>query len=55
MYIQNSAVLSITATYLLHHKIIPVNIYLLKVNTRNTRKRCGFCSKLIMKTAERRH
>ena len=31
------------------------NIYLFKVNNRNTKKRCGICSKLIIKTPERRH
>ena len=30
------------------------NIYLFKVNNRNTRKRCNTCSKLTTKTAERR-
>ena len=30
------------------------NIYLLKVNNRNTRKRCEICSKLTLKTPERR-
>ena len=29
-------------------------IYLIKVNKRNTRTRCGICSELIMKTSERR-
>ena len=29
-------------------------IYLFKVNIRNTRKRCEICSKLIIKTSERR-
>ena len=29
-------------------------IYLLKVNNRNTKTRCEICSKLIMKTPERR-
>ena len=33
----------------------PVGIYLLKVNDRNTRTRCEICSKLIIKTPERRH
>ena len=33
----------------------PGNIYLLKVNHRNTWKRCETCSKLIIKTPERRH
>ena len=32
----------------------PANIYLLKVNNRNTRKRCETSSKLILKTPERR-
>ena len=31
------------------------NICLFKVNNRNTRKRCEICSKLIIKTPERRH
>ena len=34
--------------------IIPVGIYLLKVSNRDTRKRCGICSKLTIKTPERR-
>ena len=32
----------------------PVDIYLLKVNNRNTRTRCEICSKLTIKTSERR-
>ena len=32
----------------------PADIYLLKVNSRNTRTRCEICSKLIVKTLERR-
>ena len=32
----------------------PVNIFLFKVNNRNTRNRCEICSKLIIKTPERR-
>ena len=31
----------------------PANIYLFKVNNRNTRKRCEICSKLTIKTPER--
>ena len=31
---------------------IPVVIYLLKVNNRNTRRRCEICSKLTVKTQE---
>ena len=33
----------------------PANIYLLKFNNRNTRKRCEICSKLTMKAIERCH
>ena len=33
----------------------PVGIYLLKVNNRNTRTRCEICSKLTIKTPERRY
>ena len=32
----------------------PVDSYLLKVNNRNTRARCEICSKLTIKTPERR-
>ena len=32
----------------------PVGIYLLKVNNKNTRTRCEICSKLTIKTPERR-
>ena len=34
---------------------ISAGIYLLKVNNRNTRTRCVICSKLTIKTPERRH
>ena len=33
----------------------PANIYLFKMNNRNTRKRCEICSKLTIKTPKRRH
>ena len=33
----------------------PASIYLLKINNRNTRKRCKICSKSTIKTPERRH
>ena len=33
----------------------PAGIYLLKVNNRSTRTRCEICSKLTIKTPERRH
>ena len=38
-----------------NYKTYPVNIYLLKVSNRNTRKRCEIWSKLTIKTPERRH
>ena len=38
----------------LYLKFFAANIYLLKVNSRNTRKRCEICSKLKIKTPERR-
>ena len=31
------------------------NIYLFKIDNKNTRKRCEICSKLTIKTTERRH
>ena len=33
----------------------PASIYLFKVKNRNSRKRCEICSKLTIKTLERRH
>ena len=33
----------------------PAGIYLFKVNNRNTRTRCEICSRLTIKTPERRH
>ena len=35
--------------------IFPANIYLLKVQNKNTRKRFEKCSKLTIKTPEQRH
>ena len=34
--------------------LLPANIYLFEVNNRNTRKMCEICSKLTIKTPERR-
>ena len=34
---------------------LPANIYLFKVNNKNTRKRCEICSQLTIKTPDRRH
>ena len=36
-------------------KYYPANIYLFKINKRNIRKNCDICSKLTIKTPERRH
>ena len=41
----------VKASKLTYH---PAGIYLLKVNNRNTRKRCEICSKLTIKIPERR-
>ena len=44
---------------IIHHKTLvitfPAGIYLFKVNNKNTRTRCEICSKLTIKTPERRH
>ena len=41
---------------LMRERVInPVGIYMFKVNNRNTRTRCERCTKLIIKTPERRH
>ena len=36
-------------------KDYPANIYFLKVNIRNTKKRCKICLKVTIKTPEQRH
>ena len=36
-------------------KPTPASNYMFKVNNRNTRTRCEICSKLTLKTVERRH
>ena len=33
---------------------VPANIYLSKINNRNTRKKCEICSELTIKVPERR-
>ena len=38
----------------IHTVALPENNYLFKVNNRNIRKRCEICSKLTIKTPERR-
>ena len=37
------------------HFVYPAGNYMFKVNNRSTRTRCEICSKLIIKTPERRH
>ena len=46
------ALVSTPAIFLV--RSIPPDIYLFKVNNRNTRARCEICSKLTIKTPERR-
>ena len=41
--------------WLMPVSIMPVNKCLLKVNNRNSRKKCEICSKSTKKTPERRH
>ena len=48
-----SLLLTLNITHIQH--AIPAGIYLLKANNRNTRSRCEICSKLTLKTPERRH
>ena len=38
----------------IYKNVNPPNIYLFKINNRNTRKRCEICSKLTIKTPEPR-
>ena len=40
-------------SYLVFESFV-LNIYLFKINNRSTRKRCEICSKLTIKTSERR-
>ena len=37
------------------YQTFPANIYVLKVNSKNTRKKSEICSKLTIKTPEQRH
>ena len=34
---------------------LPANIYLFRVNNRNTKKKCEICSKLAITTSEQHH
>ena len=45
---------SALAKYFVGSEDSPAGIYLFKVNNRNTRTRCEICSKLTIKTPERR-
>ena len=44
----------ILVEFIFHKFVYLVGIYLLKVNNRNTRTRCEICTKLTIKTPERR-
>ena len=39
---------------MMFRRLLLVGIYLIKVNNRSTRSRCEICSKLTIKTSERR-
>ena len=47
--------ISIVSDCLESVKLIPANFYMFKGNNRDTRESCEICSKLTMKTPERRH
>ena len=46
--------LALTSVVILKSAMIPAGIYIFKVKNRNTRTRCEVCSKLTLKTPERR-
>ena len=50
-YLRNNSVLQ---NYIKGNYHIPAGNYMFKVNNRNTRTRCEICSKLTIKTPERR-
>ena len=53
MFKVNKIKLTIVIKFTAHEvKQSPAGIYLLKVNNRNSRKRCEICSKLTIKTIE---
>ena len=41
-------------SYLTLFRALPANMFLFKVNNRNTKKRCEICSELTIKTPQRR-
>ena len=51
----NLSVVCFRYRYLNSEKHCPANIYLLRVNNRNTRKKCEICSKLTINTPEQRY
>ena len=54
VYVMGDRSNSLAMSTILACKTSPVNIYLLKINNRNTGKECKICSKLVIKTPERR-
>ena len=57
VHINEVVLMSFLLTLNIFHKLFcfPAAIYLLTVNNRNPRTRCEICSKLTIKTPERRH
>ena len=47
--------LTLILLIIIFHFFFPASIYMFRVNNRNTKTRCEICSKLTMKTAERRY
>ena len=54
VYVMGDRSNGLAMSTILAYKTSPANIYLLKINNRNTGKRCEICSKLVIKTPERR-
>ena len=50
----NSYLIIILTLFTYRARDFPADIYLLKLNNRNTREKCELCSRLTIKTPERR-
>ena len=51
----NEVVFQFKSFYFINVRLKPAENYMFKVNNRNTRTWCEICSKLTIKTTERRH
>ena len=55
MFLTSASVITDASVLHKNKKNCPANIYLFKVNNRNTRKMCEICSKFTITTLARRH